>query len=44
VKSQTFFRRLWQLEHVTLDRNSSIGTTVARFFSALTNPLTGPIA
>jgi hypothetical protein len=24
VKSRAFFRRLWQLEHVTLDRNSSI--------------------
>jgi hypothetical protein len=32
VKSPTFFRRLWQQEYVTHDRNSSIGTTVAPFF------------
>jgi hypothetical protein len=34
MKSWAFFRCLWQLEHVALDRNSSIRTTAARFFSA----------
>jgi hypothetical protein len=40
VRKRASFKRQWHWEQSLLVRYSSIGSTVARFFSALANPCT----